>query len=74
MNQERGILCFKSALGLEKRGNQVKDEEYQREYGKRASNRKMLFTLREHWWWRHRYLKRSMVPCSKRAGRSGTLL
>jgi hypothetical protein len=25
---ERGILCFKSALGLEERGSQVKDEEY----------------------------------------------
>jgi hypothetical protein len=27
---ERGILCFKSALGLERRGNQVQKEEYQR--------------------------------------------
>jgi hypothetical protein len=27
-----GILCFKSALGLEERGNQVKDEEYQRDH------------------------------------------
>jgi len=29
---ERGILCFKSALGLEERGSQVKDEEYQRDH------------------------------------------
>jgi hypothetical protein len=29
---ERGILCFKSALGLEERGNQVKDAEYQRDH------------------------------------------
>jgi hypothetical protein len=28
---ERGILCFKSALGLEERGSQVKDE-YQRDH------------------------------------------
>jgi hypothetical protein len=27
-----GILFFKSALGLEERGNQVKDEEYQRDH------------------------------------------
>jgi hypothetical protein len=26
---ERGILCFKSALGLEERGNQVQPEKYQ---------------------------------------------
>jgi hypothetical protein len=29
---ERGILCFKSALGLEERGDQVKEEEYQRDH------------------------------------------
>jgi hypothetical protein len=28
---ERGILCFKSALGLEERGNQVQEEKYQRD-------------------------------------------
>jgi hypothetical protein len=27
---ERGILCFKSDLGLEKRGNQVQKKKYQR--------------------------------------------
>ena len=26
---ERGILCFKSALGLEERGNQVQQQQYQ---------------------------------------------
>ena len=30
-----GILCFKSALGLEERGNQVKEEEYQRDHRRR---------------------------------------
>jgi len=29
---ERGILSFKSAFGLEDRGNQVKDDEYQRDH------------------------------------------
>jgi hypothetical protein len=29
---ERGILCFKSALWLEGRGNQVQKEEYQRDH------------------------------------------
>ena len=29
---QRGILCFKSALGLEVRGNQVQEEEYQRDH------------------------------------------
>jgi hypothetical protein len=29
---KRGILCFKSALRLEERCNQVKDEEYQRDH------------------------------------------
>src|SRR5262245_65853562 len=29
---ERGILSFKSALGLEGRGNQVQQEEYQRDH------------------------------------------
>jgi hypothetical protein len=29
---ERGILCFKSALGLEERGNQVQEEKYQRDH------------------------------------------
>jgi hypothetical protein len=27
---QRGILCFKSALGLEERGTQVQEDEYQR--------------------------------------------
>jgi hypothetical protein len=27
---QRGILCFKSALGLEERSTQVQEEEYQR--------------------------------------------
>jgi hypothetical protein len=29
---KRGILCFKSAVRLEERGNQVKDEQYQRDH------------------------------------------
>ena len=29
---QRGILCFKSALGLEERGNQVQVEKYQRDH------------------------------------------
>jgi hypothetical protein len=29
---QRGILCFKSALGLEERGNQVQAETYQRDH------------------------------------------
>jgi hypothetical protein len=29
---ERGILCFKSALGLEERGDQVHKEKYQRDH------------------------------------------
>jgi hypothetical protein len=29
---QRAILCFKSALGLEERGNQVKEEKYQRDH------------------------------------------
>ncbi|MGA8948089.1 MAG: hypothetical protein WB497_19500, partial [Pseudolabrys sp.] len=29
---QRGILCFKSALGLEERGNQVQEEKYQRDH------------------------------------------
>src|ERR1700736_140835 len=29
---QRGILCFKSALGLEDRGAQVQEEEYQRSH------------------------------------------
>jgi len=29
---QRGILCFKSALGLEDRGAQVQEEEYQRDH------------------------------------------
>ena len=28
LTPERGILCFKSALGLEERGNQLHEEEY----------------------------------------------
>jgi hypothetical protein len=32
---QRGILCFKSALGLEERGNQVQEEEYQRDHCRR---------------------------------------
>jgi len=27
---QRGILCFKAALGLEERGTQIQEEEYQR--------------------------------------------
>ena len=27
---QRGILCFKLALGLEERGNQVQEQDYQR--------------------------------------------
>src|SRR5262249_11051211 len=34
---EHGILCFKSALGLEGRGNQVQQEEYQRDHRGRVS-------------------------------------
>src|SRR6266446_10051049 len=29
---QRGILCFKSALGLEKRANQVQEQKYQRDH------------------------------------------
>jgi len=29
---QRGILCFKSALGLEERSNQVQAQEYQRDH------------------------------------------
>ena len=29
---QRGILCFKSAPGLEERGTQVQEEEYQRSH------------------------------------------
>jgi hypothetical protein len=29
---QRGILCFKSALGLEQRANQVQEENYQRDH------------------------------------------
>jgi hypothetical protein len=29
---QRGILCFKSVLGLEERGTQVHEEEYQRSH------------------------------------------
>jgi hypothetical protein len=32
---QRGVLCFKSALGLEGRGNQVQEEEYQRDHCRR---------------------------------------
>jgi hypothetical protein len=33
---QRGILCLKSALGLEGRGNQVQEEEYQRDHCRRG--------------------------------------
>ena len=29
---QRGILCFKSALGLEDRGAQIQEEEYHRDH------------------------------------------
>jgi hypothetical protein len=32
---QRGVLCFKSAPGLEERGSQVQEEEYQRGHGGR---------------------------------------
>jgi hypothetical protein len=29
---QRGILCFKSGLGLEERRSQIQEEEYQRDH------------------------------------------
>jgi hypothetical protein len=43
---ERGILCFKSALGLEERGSQVKDEEYQRDHRGPARRRACIEQVR----------------------------